>query len=287
MSDITALRPLAATAAAATLDPATRAELHAALERLESGRGLVVRLADLMGGALGQATRFGLRRIGIAPALERKLRGVAEAALARAYDIAILGLRGSGAPTIAPGTDPSPLTPVGGASARRRSGGLSRAVVMVSGATGGFVGMPGFLPDAGVTTLAIMRAIARIAREEGEDLTNEAARRACLEVFALRGDPAGGAESELGYYSARLMLQGRPLVLLLAEVGARYGLVLSQKFAAQMVPVAGALSAAAINAAFLAHYENLARAHFTIRRLERQHGAERIQATVSALRPQI
>lgn len=244
--------------------------LREALERLEAGRGLVVRVADLMGGALGRATRMGVRGLGVPAPLQSRMRGVAEAALARAYDVAILGL------DLTEG-DP------------RRAGLLRRAAVMVSGAAGGFAGMAGFLPDATVTTLSIMREIAAVAREEGEDLSGLSARRACLEVFALRGPgEAGGdaaaGESELGYFSARLLMQGRPMVMLVAEVAARYGVTLSQKFALQAVPIAGALTGAALNAAFLAHYRDLARAHFTIRRLERLHGAEAVRDAAAEIR---
>ena len=244
--------------------------LREALERLESGRGLVVRVADLMGGALGRATRMGVRGLGVPGPLQSRMRGVAEAALARAYDVAILGMEL---------TEGDP----------RRAGLLRRAAVMVSGAAGGFAGMAGFLPDATVTTLSIMREIAAIARAQGEDLSSPAARRACLEVFALRGpggtseDEAAG-ESELGYFSARLLMQGRPMVMLASEVAARYGITLSQKFALQAVPIAGALTGAALNAAFLAHYRDLARAHFTIRRLERAHGAATVRDAAQEIR---
>ena len=64
------------------------------------------------------------------------------------------------------------------------------------------------------------------------------------------------------------------MVMLISEVASRYGIVIGQKFAVQMMPVAGALCGASLNAAFLGHYQELARAHFTVRRLERTHGAK-------------
>lgn len=275
------------------LAPQARDELRAALERLETGRGLLVRVADLMGGALGRATRLGARRLGMAPNLQSRLRGVAEAALASAYDIAILGMDRSPTAAALPGTIPgAPGLPGRAPRLRRprRGGGmaagfpLGRTAVMLSGAAGGFIGMGGFLPDATFTTLAIMRSIAGIARAEGEDLSTPQARRACLEVFAFRSGPPEASESELGYLSARLLMQGRPLVLLMSEVSARYGLTLSQKFALQAVPVAGALSGAALNAAFLSHYCDIARAHFTVRRLERLHGEAPVRQAAQDIR---
>lgn len=233
-------------------------ELELALEQLESGRGLLVRLADLMGGALGRMSNLSARGLGLPTAIQGKIRGIAETALMRAYDVAVLGLKdGAG---------------------RRRADPLSRratqALVVASGAVGGMTGIAGFAPDIAFTTVAIMREIARIAREEGEDLSTPGARRACLEVFALRGLGSDPSDSGVGYYSARVVMRGTPMVMLISEVSSRYGLALGQKFALQMVPVAGALAGASLNAAFLAHYRDLARAHFTVRRLERQHGAK-------------
>ncbi len=241
------------------LEGTAQNELEAALEQLEHGRGLLVRLADLMGGALGRVGNLSARGLGLPPALQSKFRGIAETALARAYAVAILGLRDG------PARLPLP-EPV-----RRHA---TQAAVVAAGAVGGMTGFAGFVPDIGFTTLAIMREIALIAHEEGEDLSGAAARRACLEVFALKGLGSDPSDSGVGYYSARMVMRGTPMVMLISEVSSRYGLALGQKFALQMVPVAGALCGASLNAAFLAHYRDLARAHFTVRRLERQHGAK-------------
>ncbi|MCQ8241106.1 EcsC family protein [Acetobacteraceae bacterium KSS12] len=240
---------------APSLSPAAMAELERVLRRMESGRGVLVRLADLMGGAVGEATRLGLRGLGMAPSLQLKLKGIAESAIARAFDVAVLGIGSSSRP------DPA---------WRERA---VQGAVAVSGALGGFTGLAGLVPDIGFTTLTIMREIARIAREEGEDLSDPDTRAACLEVFALHDPGREEEQSELGYFSARAVLRGRPVVMLVSEVASHYGLALSRKVALQMMPVAGALCGASLNAAFLAHYRALARAHFTIRRLERQHGA--------------
>ena len=42
--------------------------------------------------------------------------------------------------------------------------------------------------------------------------------------------------------------------------------------------MAGAISGAAVNALFMAQYDSLARAHFTVRRLEREWGAAAVTA---------
>ena len=240
------------------LDPEARRELAAALARIERGRGLVVRLADMLGGTVNMMGRMGLQRLGMGGIAQEKVGEIARAALSRAYGVAIVGL------------DRSPLS-------RTR---LARAAVIGSGAFSGFIGLIGFLPDATFTTLAIMREIARIAAIEGEDLSGEEARRACLEVFALRGE---AGENEPDYFAARFAMQGGTLARLIAEAGSRFGVVLGEKFSLQAVPIAGAVAGASLNAAFLDHYRNLAKAHFVIRRLERTHGRQAVRAAAEAL----
>lgn len=75
-----------------TLDSACITELQQALERVESGRGVLVRLADLMGGAVGQAAMLGMRTLGLAPALQARLQATAETAIRRAFDLAVVGM---------------------------------------------------------------------------------------------------------------------------------------------------------------------------------------------------
>lgn len=220
------------------------AALAAALATLREVGNPVVRAADLLGRLIGRAGDAALRRAGLGgnnPALQQ----VAGIALGRAYDIALLGVDGRMGPLPAP---------------------PGMAAAALSGIAGGMAGMAGFLPDAAVTTLIIMRDVARIAREEGEDLDSEATRTACVQVFGLR------AEDEGGYFSARLMLQGQAAQAIITRVAARWGAVLGEKLAVGAVPVAGAVAASVLNTAFLSHYRKLARAHFTIRRLERAHG---------------
>jgi hypothetical protein len=45
---------------------------------------------------------------------------------------------------------------------------------------------------------------------------------------------------------------------------ARFGLVVTQKVAAQALPVIGAVGGAAANYAFIEHFQNVARGHFTV-----------------------
>ncbi len=241
------------------MDAASRSELAAAMRRLRDGGGLVMRMADMAGGVLGRTFQLGTRTLRAVPGGQSGMSRVVEAALKRAFDIAVLRLDAS--------------------TEQVRSKRLAAPVVVLSGAVGGFLGLSGFVPDAAVTTLTIMREIARIAQEEGEHLDDPDTREACLQVFALN---PGERDAEMGYFSTRLVLQGRPLALLIAEVASRFGVSLSQKFAVQAVPVIGAVGGATLNVAFLGHYRELAKAHFTVRRLERTFGADIVRQAAAA-----
>jgi hypothetical protein len=55
-------------------------------------------------------------------------------------------------------------------------------------------------------------------------------------------------------------------------IASRFSIPVTQKALAQAAPVIGAASGAALNLIFISHFQNAARGHFIVRRLERQHG---------------
>jgi len=159
-----------------------------------------------------------------------------------------------------------------------------------SGAIGGALGLAALPIELPVSTTILLRSIAEIARQEGEDLNAPDAAFACLEVFALGGQ-AEEAAFESGYFAIRAALaksvsdsarfvaaegvsaQSAPVIArLLSQIAARFGVVVSEKLAAQAAPILGAIGGAAVNAAFADHFQTLARGHFIVRRLEREHG---------------
>ena len=277
-----------ATDAAQPMDPASQAELQRSMAVLASKGGPAMRLVGTLASFAGHALGRGYKTLAAIPHASQLVQDVTEQALRRAFDVAVLGLAPGrpGPKHLGPAPPASAISSLdaagNGRSNHDRTRWLARPLVILSGAVGGFVGVPGFLPDATVTSIAIMREIARIAQEEGEDLADEATRASCLLVFALNAGPVEAHSPELSYFSARLMMQGRPLAVLFSEVALRYGLPLSQKFALQAVPLLGAVGGAALNSAFLQHYRTVARAHFTIRRLERSFGSAAVQAAAAS-----
>ena len=172
-----------------------------------------------------------------------------------------------------------------------------------SGAVGGAFGLAALPVELPISTTILLRSIAEIAREEGEDLSAPNAALACLEVLALGGSQGGQAAFESGYFAVRAALaksvsdsarfvaeqglsaQSAPVVArLISQIAARFGVVVSEKLAAQAAPILGAIGGATVNAAFADHFQTLARGHFIVRRLERAHGASLVAFEYQRLR---
>ena len=65
-----------------------------------------------------------------------------------------------------------------------------------------------------------------------------------------------------------------------------FGGPVALKLSAQAAPVVGAAGGAAVNIAFLEHFRSIAEGHFTVRRLERLHGAVAVRAAYQDLATQ-
>jgi glycerate kinase len=75
-----------------------------------------------------------------------------------------------------------------------------------------------------------------------------------------------------------MVKEGAPvLISFLGKIAARFGIEVSEKAAAQLIPVAGAAGGLALNVLFTRHFQRLAQGHFTIRRLERIYGAAEVR----------
>jgi hypothetical protein len=236
---------------------------------------LAARLANLVGRpleVLGHALPAPVRAV---------VSSAAEAALRASLRVALTTLPDEGAP-----------------SHRALHGALAAA----SGAVGGALGLATLPVELPISTTLMLRAIAEIARSEGEDLADPEAALACVQVFALGGRSDADNLAESGYFAVRSALaksvteaarfvtergvaEGAPaLMRLAAQIASRFGVVVSQKVAAQAVPVVGAIGGAAVNAAFMRHFQAIARGHFTVRRLERAYGKAAVHLAYDAIR---
>lgn len=182
---------------------------------------------------------------------------------------------------------------------RKASNKTHKLLAGMSGAVGGAFGIAALAAELPVSATIMLRSIADIARSEGEQLENLDTKMACLEVFALTGGKSADSESaDTSYYAIRSLLtkslgdtakhisakglakEGAPaLVKLVNAVAARFSVPVSEKIAAQSIPAIGALGGASINIMFINHFQDMARAHFTVRRLEKIYGASAVKQT--------
>jgi hypothetical protein len=252
------------------------AELRIAAQQLEA-RSFAMTLAQKVGMPVEHLMR-------LLPAGAQSTIGKAvNAALDRSLNVALL-MGDAGSPIIS----------------TRRSHTVSTAI---TGAVGGFFGLPGLVVELPVTTTIMLHGIAEIARANGEDLRDPATALACLQVLALGPEGSPGEAMESAYYATRAALaqvtrdaatyiaqkgvtrEGAPVLLtFLSRIASRFGLEVSEKAAAQLVPIAGAAGGLALNILFTQHFQKIADGHFTVRRLERKYGTDAVQEAYGRVR---
>lgn len=263
-------------------------DLKQAITLLEAP-SITIQLANLVGGPL----EWSLSRL---PNLVRKkVQSVVHSALNKSVDAALYTM------------DDEPK--------RASSPKTHKLAAAASGAVSGFFGAAGLLVELPVSTTIMMRSVADIARGEGFSLADLSVKAACIEVFALGGRSKNDDAAESAYYTSRAMLAdiakhaarelvdiagkkgaekasarittsqaGRTLAKLIDAVAARLGITVTEKMAAQIVPVIGAASGAAINTLFINHYQRMAQGHFIIKRLERKYGEDEIKSAYVQLK---
>jgi hypothetical protein len=244
-------------------------------KRLLEHPGLAVRLVDWVGQPIERATHM------LPAGWADKVHAATQAALAKGLQFAVATMGNEQPPEV--------------------SNAFHRLSVAASGLVGGVGGLPSLALELPVTTVLMLRSIADIARSQGEDVHTLESQLECLKVFALGGRAAGDDALDSSYFVIRAALaretaqaaqyiarhglvEGGPaIVRLLTTIGARFGVVVSEKVAAQAVPIVGALGGAAVNAFFMSHFQDVACGHFTIRRLERRYGADEIRGAYAGV----
>jgi hypothetical protein len=250
--------------------------------------GLAAKLATFLGDPIERALAH------LPDSVSQQIHRAAQGALERALEAALKTI---------PSARPVP----------KHADRVHRLLTGATGAVGGFFGLAGLAVELPITTTLMLRSIAEIARSEGEDLTRVETRLACLEVFAFGGparrDPAEAPEiaegvepADTGYYAVRSLLakalseavqavaerglareSSSVLVRYVARVASRFSVTVSEKVAAEAMPILGAASGAAVNVLFTGHFQDMARGHFVLRRLERRHGLEAVKSAYEAL----
>ena len=220
-------------------------EIAALARSYRTANGQVMSLVNRIGGSVeGQLAL-------LPQSLRLQIDRVTEAALQTALTAAAIGNR-------APATGPRGTL----------------AAVMATGAAGGMGGLPSAIAELPLTITLLLHAIRTEAKAAGFDPDTPAIRAACIQVFAAGSPMAGDDGLNTAFLSARLTVTGPALQKIIATIAPRLATAMGQKLIAQTVPVLGAISGAALNAAYLGYYREMARIRFALLRLAQTHGPE-------------
>jgi hypothetical protein len=67
------------------------------------------------------------------------------------------------------------------------------------------------------------------------------------------------------------------MLRLITAIASRFGVIVSEELAAKAVPVVGAAGGSIINVMFMNHFQDMARGHFIVRRLEQHYGIDEVK----------
>lgn len=238
----------------AALPPELAPQIDALAQRWRRVNGPLMALLNRLGGTLENQVAL------IPAALRSRIEAVTAQALEAAYGI-------------------------GG---RMPEGGnrTSLAAALATGAAGGAGGIATAVAELPFTITVLLHAIRREARRAGFDPDDPWIMAEALRTFGSGGPAATDDGIDTSFIGARLALTGPALQRLIATVAPRLAATLGQKIVAQAVPVLGAVSGAALNAAFLRHYREAAAIRFALLRLAETHGAAPVmQAFATATEP--
>jgi hypothetical protein len=258
--------------------PLTReelAELRYAKMLLENP-GLTARLGSFLGGPIEKG-------IQMLPAdWNQSINKAVRVALFKALQVAVVSL--------------------GQKTPRQPSNILHKFLVGASGTVGGAFGLASVAFELPISTTLMLRSIADIARSEGFDIAAVETRLNCLEVFALGGRSKADDGAESSYWAVRAALgqavneaatyisrrgvverTAPAIARLLSTIASRFGVVVTEQAAAKAIPVIGAASGAVINILFIDHFQDMARGHFIIKRLEAKYGQGTVESAYTYL----
>ena len=176
-------------------------------------------------------------------------------------------------------------------------------VITASGSIGGFFGLASMPVELPFSTGIILRSIADIARSEGHDISLLEVKMECLQVLALGGNKEDDDETEQGYWATRVFLAQQlrsaatflsekglteegapPLVRLIATIASRFGSVVTEEAMAKAIPVISAATGGGINYLFINHFQDMARGHFIVKRLENKYGTEQVKEKYKSIK---
>lgn len=181
-----------------------------------------------------------------------------------------------------------------------------KVLATTSGLVGGSGGIATIAAELPITTTIIMRSILKIAKSHQFDIKTPEVKIACIEVFAL-GSPNSSSDdyAENSYIASRIAMgveiksainylsklgtqkilfsEAPAIVAIINKIASHFGIVATNKLIAQTLPIVGGITAATINYLFISHYQSMADAHFSIKKLEKEYTTEVVFSTYKSL----
>ena len=239
--------------------------------------GLTARLSNLLGSPIEKGFKM------LPRGWSETINKVSRTALLKALQVAVVTMGRSAKPA-------------------KSSNRLHKLLVGASGGIGGAFGLAALAVELPISTTIMLRSVAEIARSEGHDPRSVETKLACLEVFALGGRTPGDDATESGYWAVRAALAkavseaasylaekgvlektAPAVVRLITSIASRFGVIVSEQVAAKAIPIVGAAGGSIINVLFMNHFQDMARGHFIVKRLERKYGTACVQAAYNQL----
>lgn len=234
----------------APLNDNARAKIAALAARQHNASGVLMQVVSFLGGQVEDGLKM------LPDAARARLDGGAARALRASYDAAGRSRGGMGKFL---STDRA-----------------HKALASVSGALGGFGGLPTALAELPLATTVIFRAVQGVAETYGEDPLAPETRAQCLQVFGKGGPGEQDDGIDTTFIGARVGLSGAAINKLIGKIAPQFATVLGQKLATQTVPVLGAAAGAGTNYTFVSYYTDIAHVHFGLRELARTYGTDAV-----------
>ena len=233
------------------LDDAALAQIGALAQRQRRANGVLMKAINFVGGQVEDTLKM------LPKGTRKQIDEGARAALQKSYEVAAKTRQGASGRAVT--TDRA-----------------HKVMATVTGALGGLGGLPTAIAELPVATTMIFRAVQGVAEHYGEDPSSTETRLQCLAVFGAGGPGTEDDGVDTAFFGARIGLTGAAVHGLIAKVAPRFATVLSQKLATQAVPILGAAAGAGTNYAFTDYYVEMAHVHFGLRKIARDHDAEKV-----------
>jgi hypothetical protein len=244
-------------------------DLRIAKSKLEYP-GLTARITDLIGQPIEEGFKLLPKNI------NKKIGEITQTALLKGLEFAVLTM--------------------GESEKKSSQDWLHKLLIASSGIAGGFAGFSSLSLELPISTCIILRSIADIARSEGHNIRQLEVQLSCLEILALGGTKKKHDPVNSGYWAVRSMLAksvseaaafiaergfaekgAPPLLRLIASIASRFSVVITEEVAAKAIPIVGAVAGGTINILFINHFQEMARGHFIVKRLENKYGTDLIE----------